>query len=242
MVIFEGKYSDTKSMDSRLSIEKRDILLFQYADKKVPYSHLKKFIQFLSCAGIGAPSFAFSHGDSEGFLISNLTLRENIYLDLFWNSFEDKNFCLKQFFANHDNRHLGEFFDKISLLDEYPENVDDQTRKMVSLLKTLLRPSAYLFLELPEKYLQNENLDIFFKAVDCERWKSGLTVLLYSEKGEILGEYVNKDVYCEENQRFAVKPRVSPVWGAKEASKQVVRDSMGVLEFSFQKSSKKKVA
>ena len=230
-------------MDSRLLFEKRDILLFQYTDKKVPRSHLRNFIQFLACAGVGGPGpFSFSHGDSEGTLLSNLTLRENIYLDLYWNKFEDKSFCLKQFFADHDNRHLKEFFDKIPLLDEYPQNVDDQTRKMTSLLKTLLRPSGYLFLESPEKYLQGGNLDIFFKAVDCERWKSGLTVLIFSEQGESLREYVNKDVFCAENRRFVVKSRTLVVPGVEQASRRVLRDSEGVLEFTFQKASKKKVA
>ena len=238
---FKREYSDKTIMDSKLLFEKRDILLFQYQDKKVPYSHLKSFTQFLACTGTSAP-LSFSHGDSEGFLISDLTLRENICLDLFWNRLEEKNFCLSKFFAEHDNRHLNEFFCQISLLDEYPRNVDNRMRKMTSLVRTLLRPSRYLFLESPEKYLSGENLDIFFKAVDCERWKSGLTVLVFSNKNEALKEYVNKDVFCAENQRFVVKPRLTFVPGINSASGQIVQDSEGLLEFTFQKSSKKKVA
>ena len=228
-------------MNSKLRIEKRDILLFQYLDNKVPCSHLKNFIRFLACAGIDN-SFSFTYGDSEGALIPNLTLRENIHLDLFWNGLEEADFSLEKFFAEHDNRHLNEFFGKITLLDEYPENVNEQTRKITTLLKTLLRQSRYLFLDSPEKYLYPDNLDIFFKAVDCERWKLGLTVLIFSEKGDVLSEYVNKDVFCSENQKFVVKPRVSAVNDLKQIGRRMIRDSEGLLEFTFQKSSKKKVA
>ena len=228
-------------MDCKLLIEKRDILLFQYQDKRVPSSHLKNFIQFLSCAGIPRP-FPFAHGDSEGALIGDLTLRENIHLDLFWNKLEEKDFRLEKFFAEHDNRHLNEFFCKIPLLDEYPHNVDDQTRKMSALLKTLLRQPGHLLLDSPEKHLYPDNLEIFFKAVDCERWKLGMTVLVFSEKAHLLREYVNKDVFYSENQKFVVVSRLASVADSKQVGGRMVRDGEGLLEFTFQKSSKKKVA
>ena len=222
-------------------MEKRDILLFQYPEQRAPSSHLKNFIQFLACAGIDSSS-AFSYGDSEGALISNLTLRENIHLDLFWKRLECNNFSLEKFFAEHDNRHLNQFFGKITLLDEYPKNVDEQTRKITTLLKALLRQPSYLFLDSPEKHLYSDNLDIFFKALDCERWKLGLTVLIFSEKGEALREYVNKDVFCSENKKFVVKSRLSSVRDLKQVTHRLVRDPEGLLEFSFPKTSKKKIA
>ena len=229
-------------MDSRLPIEKRDILLFRYLDGNIPYSHLKNFIYFLSGVQVKA-GLSFSYGDAAGALIPNLTLRENIQLDLFWNCFEDKNFCLEQFLCKHDNRHLDAFFRRITLLDEYPHKVDDRTRKMTALLKTLLRPSLYLFLESPEQYLHPEDGEIFFKAVDCQRWKSGLTVLIYSEQIELLREYVNKDVYCSENQKFVVKSRqVSTSLVVKQRDRRVLQDGEGRIEFTFGRSSKKKIA
>ena len=96
-------------MDGRLPVEKRDILLFQYSDENIPHSHLKNFIHFLSGAQ-AREALCFAHADGEGALIPNLTLRENIHLDLFWNRFEDKNFCLEQFLSEHDNPPFGRLF------------------------------------------------------------------------------------------------------------------------------------
>ena len=135
------------------------------------------------------------------------------------------------------------FFRRITLLDEYPCQVDDRTRKMTALLKTLLRPARYLFLESPERYLHPEDGELFFKAMDCERWKSGLTVLLYSANMGALREYVNKDVYYSENQKFVVKSRrVSTPLMERKGDQRVVRDGEGRIEFTFERSSKKKIA
>lgn len=185
--------------------EAKDILLFNF-DNIPRGCRLKHFLHFLNAQGTKRP-IRFAYIEAEGPLIANLSLRENIYLDSIPNSLsETKDFQMRSFLQRSSNQHLIDFYNRIPLLDELPNNVDAQTRKMAALFKGLLQSADFLFLESPERYLDNETLDVFINALRFQAAGRGQTVLIDSESPQFWLPYASKTVSHHQAGSYLVKP------------------------------------
>lgn len=188
------------------AFDKNDILLFQFESSNRKSCRLKHFLHFLNSQGARRP-LRFAYIEAEGPLISNLSLRENIYLDSIPNSLsETKDFQMRSFLQRSSNHHLIEFFNRIPLLDELPGAVDAQTRKMAALFKGLLQSADYLFLESPERYLDDEILAVFTNALRFQAAGRSQTVLIDSENPQFWTPFASKLVCHQSGGTYDVQP------------------------------------
>ncbi|MBH48737.1 MAG: hypothetical protein CME71_11260 [Halobacteriovorax sp.] len=188
--------------------EQNDILLFKF-EKTTKGCRLKHFLHFLNSGGVRRP-IRFAYIEAEGPLISNLSLRENIYLDSIPNSLsETKDFQMKSFLQRSSNHHLIDFYNRIPLLDELPGDVDAQTRKMAALFKGLLQSADYLFLESPERYLDDQALEVFTSALRFQTASRSQTVLLDSSNPKLWTPYASKVVLQSSGGNYDVEPILS---------------------------------
>ncbi len=206
-----------------------DILLFPVSEKNYTGCQLKTFLSFLIGQGAGpAPRFSFM--DSEGSLLPKLTLKENIYLDSIPSSLTNsKEIQLQRFMQKTGNTHLINFYQSIPLLDELPTKVDDQTRKMAALVKTLLQDSDYLLLDHPEKYLSQKNLELLIRALEFYAASSNKMILLSSPAIDSWGPYVTKLVYRHPDKSFEIRPVVHTA--STNSIKSKTKESLGHLSF-----------
>ncbi len=186
----------------------KDILLFNF-EHKTRGCRLKHFLHFLNSQGTRRP-IRFAYIEAEGPLIGNLSLRENIYLDSIPNSLsETKDFQMRSFLQRSSNQHLIDFYNRIPLLDELPGKVDAQTRKMAALFKGLLQSADFLFLESPERYLDNESLEVFTNALRFQTAGREQTVLIDSENPQFWLPHANKTVLHQTTGVYSVTPVLS---------------------------------
>lgn len=190
------------------TFDQNDILLFHF-ENSGKSCRLKHFLHFLNSQGARRP-LRFAYIEAEGPLIGNLSLRENIYLDSIPNSLsETKDFQMRSFLQRSSNHHLIEFYNRIPLLDELPGAVDAQTRKMAALFKGLLQSADFLFLESPERYLDDETLAVFTSALRFQAAGRAQTVLIDSENPQFWTPYANKAVEHLADGSYEVKPILS---------------------------------
>lgn len=175
-----------------------DILYFhkETLKKARKGSPLKTFLYFLK--GQKSPSpIRFSFIDSEGSLLPNLSLKENISLDsVSANVSSVKNFTLEDYLERNTNKDLVKLYNSIQLPNDLPPRVDSRTRKTAALVKGLLQKSDFLFLDSPEKYLDQETLTTFISALLKGLHENGQTLLLHSEQPKLWLPYITKTV-CE---------------------------------------------
>ena len=216
-------------------IDKKDILLFKAASSlNLRHCQLKNFLNFLNTNKVKKPiRFAFIEKDAP--LINNLSLRENIYLDSVPNTLiSSKDFQLNQYLEKSGNKYLLEIYKRLLLLDETPDKVDIVTRKLAALLKGLIQDCDYLFLDHPEEYLNEENLEIFTQALAIQTGLTGKIVFIHSDKESLWVEHVSKTVVRDENFEFLVEPTFNKALKAKFAvlENDQVDDNEGHLEIS----------
>lgn len=171
-------------------------------------SPLKTFLYFLKRQRVTGP-VRFSFIDSEGSLLPGLSLKENISLDcVSANVSSAKNFTLEDYLDRNTNKDLVELYNSISLPDDKPNDVDSRTRKTAALVKGLLQKSDYIFLEGPEKYLDEDTLKIFTRALIKGLSKNNQTLLLLSDQPKLWLPYVTKTVQedpCPQSGKMLLK-------------------------------------
>lgn len=222
-------------------IKKMDIFYFPTL-KKVGQGQLKNFIHFLNFFGIKKP-IRFAYIEEEGSLLNNLSLRENIYLDSIPSSVSAaKGFSLEEELSKTGNEALLELFSKITLLDELPQNVDEQSRKLTSLIKGLLKESDFLFLESPEKNLHFENLNLFKKALEFQTSTQGQTILIASPDELTWESFINKKVSRGPSKEFIISSIINNKTRELFIKDQEESSSEGILDFDSSNSTNKRAA
>ncbi|MBT7610776.1 MAG: hypothetical protein HN576_13530 [Bacteriovoracaceae bacterium] len=187
-------------------LHKSDIIFFRSDPKKYTASQLKNFIHFLNSNGIKRP-YKFSHIEGEGALIPNLSIRENIHLDSVPNQLStSKDMHLTKLLEKNGNYHLLEMFNFIPELDHYPETVNDQVKKLASLIKGMIQEADYLFLEKPEMYLEEKHLDLFLKAIHYQTRSLGQIVFVHSQNEKFWRTHISKVVTRGYKNEFLVTP------------------------------------
>ena len=166
---------------------------------------LKDFTNFIYSTDVRRP-IKFSFVDGEGQLINKLTLKENIFLESIPTSLaQSKEFQLETYLKKTRNINLIRLFKKVSLLDVYPDKIDDQTRKIVALIKGLLQEADYLFLEHPEKHLSSTNLDLFIKAMEYQNKTLPQIIVIGSANAGMWTPFISKLIRQDEFYQYSLE-------------------------------------
>lgn len=184
----------------------RDIVLFQTYGQNGQGNVVKNYLNYLKFCRVQGP-YQFSHVGRDAELIEGLTIRENLYLDSIPLSLIDsKEFKFRQHLDQTQNRYLSELLHKVVELDVYPSSVDQRTRKIVGLIKTLLKDTEYIFYHSPEAHLEQEDLEIFIKALHFHLGKEKKIAFISSEEEQLWIDFATKTVVRDEQQRFETNP------------------------------------
>jgi len=173
-----------------------DIVLFQWQENQgtKTQTSLRKFLSFLKMNKVTAP-IRFSYIDREGSLLPGLSLKENISLDSIPSTVSaSKEFTLEDHLERLGNKALITLYQKIDLVEDLPYQVDAKTRKIAALVKGLLQKSDYLFMDSPERYLDDATLEIFTNALQNSLENNGQTLFLVSDNLQTWTPYVTKTV------------------------------------------------
>lgn len=191
--------------------KKMGIALFSYNQESETRNKfgLRDFVNFLLGQGVPRP-LSFAHIEADGNLMSTLTLRENIELELATRSPRSRGkngdvpFDLKGYVEKSGNIHLVKLFKKIPNLDELPSDVDKQTGKLVALVRGLVRKADYLFIDMPERHLSEANTKLFAAALDYRCSTLGTTALVCNSKESLWVPYSKKIIYMDKNRKVRV--------------------------------------
>ncbi len=208
-------------MDKKNQINKSDILLFKNEENRYGHSQLKNFLSFLSSNGVKRP-YRFAYIESEGPLISNMSLRENIHLDSVPLSLSNtKEMELKNLLSKIGNDDLLNLFAKIDDLEKKVSEVSDQTRKLAALIKGLIQEADFLFLESPEKHLSDDHLRLFVNALNYQVLHNGQMVFISSPATLFWQGKVNKIITRGPKKEFLLTPVVRHVGASLKSSNDV---------------------
>lgn len=181
-------------MTTNLFLKKKELLLFSSQEEQRFCCQLKNFIHCLNLFEKQRP-LRFAYAEAETLMMNHLSLKENVLLDGVMNSLcMSKEFQLKTHLDKEGRPALVKLYSKIGNLESRPNEVSSETRKLTSLLKTLLKPSDYIFLDRPELYLSEENLQIFIEALQEQLEKTEQTIFIHSLHEEIWIPYASKKI------------------------------------------------
>lgn len=176
-----------------------ETLLFEAKNQGHNQSQLKDFIHFIKYCGRRGP-IKFKHIEERAELMSNLTLKENLLLDLGFRA--EIGLSLSEIFKKKNRPALASLIECISNEDIYPIKASQEDKKIVSLVKVLFERSDYLFLEKPTKYLKEDSETKFFEAFFVSKEKFNQTILITSDKRNLWLKYVNKLILKSQNGHF----------------------------------------
>lgn len=191
-----------EGMTKEYPLEKMDLALFE-TEQTNEFSQLKDFLSFLKLYGYPRP-YKFSHVESSGPLIENLSLDENLLLHASTNDVEDEKESIRKMLEQSGNPHLVRLYNAISLKQNLPAQVDDETRKAMALVKALVQDVEFLFLENPEKYLGKAMLSLFVQALVYKSATTGLIVVINTKFKNIWTQHLTKRIFRDEKNFFQV--------------------------------------
>jgi hypothetical protein len=191
---------------------------------------LKDFINFLLSIGIKRP-LRFSFVEKTGSLINSLTLKENILLD---STCSQKNISPDAYLSNYlkenGNLYLIRLFNKIGLIDLYPDKVSKEIQKITALIKGLLQNADYLFLESPEEYLSIPICELFVRALEFQAQITDRIVIINSPNDELWKPHISQIINQDENCNFHSTESIGP-----KNKERFVIESIPEEEFPVQK-------
>jgi len=197
------------NFDKNKNLNPTDFILFVPENESVKnQSHLKTFINVLNYFKMKKP-FKFSYIDTQGQLILDLSLRENILLDSTDHALlDDKDTKWKDLLLKHENKALVELVNSIDNLEVTAKNATAQELKVASLVKALLNRNDYLFLESPENFLTTAQLKTFKTALQHFNKANSSIVFIHSSQQQVWKNIINKQLLFSKNQRFILRPVV----------------------------------
>lgn len=182
-----------------------DTLLFEVRNQKHNQSQLKDFIHFIKYCGRRGP-IRFKHIEERAELMSNLTLKENLLLDLGMRDNTDKS--ISDLLHKEEHHALAKLMDCIEDEKIYPPDASTQDKKIISLIKILFHKTDYLFLEKPEKFLDESIQSIFFDALLASKEKFNQTILMTSDQRNLWNTHINKIICKGPNGHFRLEDPV----------------------------------
>ncbi|PIK15867.1 hypothetical protein [Halobacteriovorax sp. JY17] len=178
-----------------------DTLLFEVKKQQHNQSQLKDFIHFIKYCGRRGP-IRFKHIEERAELMANLTLKENLLLDLGMR--ENTNKSISELLKKEERLALSKLMDCVKDENTYPADASTEDKKIISIIKILFHSSDYLFLEKPEKFLCEEKQKVFFDALFASKEKFNQTLLITSDHRNLWLQYVSKIVSKAPNGHFVL--------------------------------------
>lgn len=184
-------------------ISKSDIVLFRSNDNQNS-TELKNFLRALAFLGYERP-YRFSYVERDGALIEKMTLKENILLDSIPNTLcTSKEFQLSEYLTKTGNVHLMGLFNQIKNLDKYPGETEDNKRKLTALMKGLIPKTKFLFLDQPEKGLEEFQIKLLLKAVSYQAKNQNKIVFVRPLHEQLWNNHITKELIREKTGTFKV--------------------------------------
>lgn len=196
--------SKCKIMYKKNTLVDSDIILFFTSKENRRFCQLKNILHFLKSINI-KKSIKFSYCREAGDLIENLTLKENLYLEAFSSSLSSsKDFQLKNYLTKNGNKDLANLFKKAGNLERYPHDANEEEKKTVGLIKSLLVDADFLIYEKPEKYLSDETFDSFLNAMKYLSKMKGKIIIIHPEKDCLWTNHITKIATQAQNKQYVI--------------------------------------
>lgn len=174
--------------------DQRDIVLFKNTSHCTPTNVVKTCLNYLKFCQLNGP-YRFSSSCANSQLIESLTLRENLYLDAIPLSLvESRDLKFRQHLNQTQNKYLGDLLEQVTELDVLPSRVDQRSRKIIGLIKTLLQDCDFLFYESPENHLEKEDFETFIKALQFTQGKDKKIAFIFSQEQTLWMDFATKTV------------------------------------------------
>lgn len=182
-----------------------EIYLFTNNGPEDNYSKLNEFLSFLKFNKINLP-YKFSYvGRGDG-LIPDMTLNENILMDFSPDSLTAaREFQFQEFLKEQPNRDLEKLYQKVVFPHELPAHSDAQMRRLASLIKSLIFEGQFIFLEEPEKELDEETIALFISAMKDHIARHKQNVFIFSGNLNLWLPHVHKHVKREKDFSFSTE-------------------------------------
>jgi ABC-type branched-subunit amino acid transport system ATPase component len=172
--------------DENYTLLNNRIFLFDVIDEK--YSNmnpLKEFINFLKTHH-QKKVIEFCYSCATDSLHPQLSVKENFILDAVPKSLiRDGEDNFKQFLLTLKNPYLKELIFFIQDLNQKVKDLSKEQVKLVSIIKSLLAQSEYIFLLAPDKNLKPEALELIKKSIEFEVYKRFRSVLIRPENRDL---------------------------------------------------------
>lgn len=209
------------------------------------FSRLSEFLSFLKYNRVNLP-YKFSYVSRGDNLIPELTLKQNILMDFSPDSLTaSKETQFEDFLKGPENTYLEKLYQKVVLPNELPGHADAQMRKVSALLKSLVCEGQFIFLEQPERDLDQETVSFFISALKEMIGRNKQNVFIFSHDLNLWMPHVNYHVKRERDYSFTIQ-KIARDWIWKQNrddfyKKTVAEESSG-LKFNLPDSISKKIS
>lgn len=191
--------------------ESFEIYLFTESGPENNFSKLNEFLSFLKYNRGNLPC-KFSYVSRGDCLIPELTLNENILMDFSPNSLTaGREFQFQDFLKDQPNRDLEKLYQKIGVPHELPQHSDAQMRKLSSLIKSLISEGQFIFLEEPEKDLDEECISLFINCLKDHISRNKQNVFIFSHHLNLWMPHIQQRVKREKDFSFSTE-KISKNW------------------------------
>jgi ABC-type lipoprotein export system ATPase subunit len=194
-------------INPKVALAHRDILFFEKPDEKEfgTFNYVKNFLVFLKSTG-NRGNLKFSSANDTNSLHEHLNIKQNIMLDSLPQSFSGiKEEDFEEQIKKLDNKYLLKLIKRVFPLDRTPAQLNEEERKVAILVKALLVPADFIFLDSPDFHLNDGNLNIFKQSLIFESYYSNKTILLTSSNPECWKNMATKVVHKEGPSKFNVE-------------------------------------
>lgn len=199
-------------MMTKLNFEQTfEIYLFTETGPENNFSKLNEFLSFLKYNKVNLP-YKFSYVSRGDGLIPELTLNENILMNFSPDSLTaGREFQFQEFLKEQPNRDLEKLYQKIVLPHVIPAHSDAQMRKVSSLIKSLIFEGQFIFLEEPEKDLDEECVALFISSLKDHIARYKQNVFIFSPQLNLWMPHVHQHVKREKDYSFTAS-KISKNW------------------------------
>ena len=184
---------------SKISVPK--IYFFENGGSNLITNSLKEFIYFLKYQGHSVIDFSYSNGEDT--LHRNLNIKRNFELDAIPKSLiKDSENNLTDFLNDLENPYLKELISDLGDLSKTINELKPFEIKLASVIKAVLSPSYYIFLDSPEKSLTPETMSKLKNCIYYEANVEERVVLMKSDRRILWPDIVSNIISKDEKHRY----------------------------------------
>ncbi len=197
-------------MSNVIKINFKKIYLFQKEKHSGNYTNpLKSFLYFLKHQGIkGIIDFSYSWNNDS--LHAEMTIKDNFLLDAVPTSFiKDRENNLREFIETLKNPYLSQLVKSLGDLDQKINTLSSEKIKLVSLTKSLLSSSDYIFFVEPETSLTTDHLNLFKEAMKFEVTNYSRVIMIYPYEPDIWVDLATH--FVTRNDESIFEDRLNPL-------------------------------